>query len=60
MQDVGIMTVGEVCDYLRVSRAMVYRLLKEKRIASFKVGGDYRFTPEHIADFLKRNEQAAG
>lgn len=57
--DVEVMTVGDVCEYLQVSRAMIYRLLKEKRIGSFKVGGDYRFTQEHIADFVKRNEQAA-
>ena len=43
-----LMTVREVCDYLRVSRATIYRLLKENQIPAFRVGSDWRFCIEAI------------
>jgi excisionase family DNA binding protein len=42
------MTVREVCAYLRVSRATIYRLLKEKQIPAFRLGSDWRFNIEQI------------
>jgi excisionase family DNA binding protein len=43
-----LMTVREVCAYLRVSRATMYRLLKEKQIPAFRLGSDWRFSIEQI------------
>ena len=43
-----LMTVREVCAYLRVSRATIYRLLKEKQIPAFRLGNDWRFNIEQI------------
>jgi excisionase family DNA binding protein len=43
-----VMTVREVCAYLRVSRSTVYRLLKENQIPAFRVGSDWRFNIEEI------------
>ena len=42
------MTVREVCAYLRVSRATIYRLLKQNRIPAFRLGSDWRFNIEQI------------
>jgi excisionase family DNA binding protein len=42
------MTVREVCAYLRVSRATIYRLLKEHQIPAFRLGSDWRFNIEEI------------
>jgi excisionase family DNA binding protein len=43
-----LMTVREVCAYLRVSRATMYRLLKGKQIPAFRLGSDWRFSIEQI------------
>lgn len=43
-----VMTVREVCAYLRVSRATIYRLLKEHQIPAFRLGSDWRFSIEQI------------
>jgi excisionase family DNA binding protein len=43
-----LMTVREVCNYLRVSRATIYRLLKENQIPAFRLGSDWRFNIEQI------------
>jgi excisionase family DNA binding protein len=43
-----VMTVREVCAYLRVSRATIYRLLKEHQIPAFRLGSDWRFNIEEI------------
>ncbi len=43
-----LMTVREVCAYLRVSRATIYRLLKQNRIPAFRLGSDWRFNIEQI------------
>jgi excisionase family DNA binding protein len=43
-----LMTVREVCDYLRVSRKTIYRLLKENQIPAFRLGSDWRFNIEQI------------
>jgi len=43
-----VMTVREVCAYLRVSRATIYRLLKENQIPAFRLGSDWRFNLEEI------------
>jgi excisionase family DNA binding protein len=49
-----LMTVREVCDYLRVSRATIYRLLKENQIPAFRLGSDWRFNIEQIDDWRLR------
>jgi excisionase family DNA binding protein len=42
------MTVREVCAYLSVRRATMYRLMKEKQIPAFRLGSDWRFNIEQI------------
>jgi excisionase family DNA binding protein len=34
-----ILTVQDVAQYLRIHQSMVYRLLKEKQLPAFKIGG---------------------
>ena len=33
-----VMTVAEVCEFLRINRSTLYRLLKAHKIPSFRVG----------------------
>ncbi len=53
-----VLTVQEVCNYLRVHRSTIYRLLKQHRLPAFRVGGDWRFSIEAIDRW--RAEMEAG
>ena len=46
------------CDYLNISRATIYRLIKSRQIAYSKIGigrGTYRFRKEDLDDYLEKN-----
>ena len=38
-----IFTLREVADYLKVTERTIYRLLSERQMPAFKVGGTWRF-----------------
>jgi excisionase family DNA binding protein len=48
LEDVRVLTVTEVCDYLRVHRSTIYRLLKRGELPAFRIGSDWRFNVEAI------------
>jgi excisionase family DNA binding protein len=52
----GILTVGELADYLHVHRATIYRLLKRNEIPGFRVGADWRFRREQIDAWREERE----
>jgi len=43
-----MMTAKEVADFLRVTPATIYRLVKRGALPAFKVGGDWRFNADSI------------
>ena len=43
-----ILTVKEVANYLHVSRATIFRLVKRHELPAFKIGYDWRFNVEQI------------
>ncbi|HEX5944575.1 MAG TPA: helix-turn-helix domain-containing protein [Anaerolineales bacterium] len=47
-----IMTVHEVAEYLRVSDAKVYRMVKERRIPVVRIGKTWRFRKDLLDDWL--------
>jgi excisionase family DNA binding protein len=53
-QRTQIMTLKEVAKYLGVHTMTVYRLLKEKKLPGFKVGGQWRTKKEVLDNFLLR------
>ena len=55
----ALMTVQEVADYLRVPKKTIYRLLKRRRIASTKVGHQWRFDKASIDEWLHQNSVTA-
>jgi len=56
LADAKILTVAELCDYLRVCRPTIYRLLKDGGLPGFKIGSDWRFNVEAIdASRLKQS-----
>jgi excisionase family DNA binding protein len=50
-----LITIQQVADYLKVDRFTVYRLVTQKRIPAFKVGGQWRFKQEMIDSWLMTN-----
>ncbi len=51
-QRTQIMTLKEVAKYLGVHAMTVYRLLKEKKLPGFKVGGQWRTKKEVLDNYL--------
>ena len=47
-----MVTVDEVCQYLRVHRTTLYRLIKQGRIPAFRVGGRWRLNLVDIERWL--------
>jgi excisionase family DNA binding protein len=50
------MTTCEVSEYLRISRASVYRLVKMKKIPVVKIGRQLRFRKDVIDGWLSAEE----
>ncbi len=51
-QRTQIMTLKEVAKYLGVHSMTVYRLLKERKLPGFKVGGQWRTKKEILDNYL--------
>jgi len=56
-EDRGFMTVKEVSEYLRVSRASIYRLVKERKIPVNRIGKHFRFRKRIIDEWLTHMEK---
>ncbi len=56
-EDSGFMTVKEVSEYLRVSRASIYRLIKERKIPVSRIGKHFRFRKRTIDEWLTHMEK---
>ena len=52
MLDDEVLTPLEICRYLRISRTTLYRLCRRNQIPHFKIGTDYRFNREQIAEWI--------
>ena len=52
-----IMTVKEVCEYLRISGTTLKRLMKKKQIVGARIGrnGNYRFMRKHIDQYFNES-----
>ncbi|MCF7908519.1 MAG: helix-turn-helix domain-containing protein [Candidatus Omnitrophica bacterium] len=48
-----ILTVGDVCEYLKIPRSTLYKLSKDKIIPAFRVGRHWRFQKEKIEAWLE-------
>ena len=49
-----LLTAQEVATYLAVNGRTVYRLVRERRLPAFRVGGQWRFKLELIDDWIRR------
>ena len=51
-----LLTVEEVAEYLNVDKFTVYRLLGQKRLPGFKIGGQWRFKKEVLEAWLMKSD----
>ena len=49
---VSVLTIREVAEYLKVTEKTVYTLAQQRRIPSFKVGGQWRFRREDLGAWI--------
>ena len=52
----GLMTAPELAEFLRISMASVYRLVKHKQIPVIKVGHQLRFRKDSIDLWMSKTE----
>lgn len=55
----GMMTLGEVAQYLRLHRSTVYRLAREGILPGFKAGNQWRFQKERVNQWMAEQEAAS-
>jgi excisionase family DNA binding protein len=53
-----ILTVPEVAEYLRVSEAKVYRLVREGRLPVVRIGKAWRFRKDLLDDWLYQRTES--
>ncbi len=59
-EEIGeIFTLDEVAKYLKVGKRTIYRLVAEKKIPAFKVGGAWRFTRADIDHWIEQQRIAS-
>jgi excisionase family DNA binding protein len=46
--DRKVLTLAELCDYLRIHKTTAYRLVKRGKIPAFRIGSYWRFNIEAI------------
>lgn len=52
MQESPLLTLSEACQYLRIGRLAMFKLLKGYKIAGSKIGGQWRFTEDAIENYI--------
>jgi excisionase family DNA binding protein len=56
--DSPLLNLEELAGYIGVSKATVYRYLKQKKLPAIKMGRLWKFRKEAIDEWLKRQERA--
>ena len=58
-EEVQVMTIDEVAEYLRIPRSSLYKLAQDGRIPCQKVGRHWRFRRAAIDEWLSKNPSGA-
>jgi len=48
-----LLSIQEVCEYLKVSRSLVYKWVHYRQIPHIKIGTRVRFSPTYLERWLK-------
>lgn len=54
------LTMKEAADYLRVSRATMYKIIEKEGLPAYKVCGTLRFELSEIKAYMQRNRVKVG
>lgn len=57
--DYEILTVKEICELLRVHPTTVYKLIRQGKIPSFRIGSEWRFRKDLILRWLAKQSMYA-
>ncbi len=49
-----ILTLDELAGYLKVSSWTIYRYVRERKLPSYKIGGQWRFRKEQVDAWIER------
>ena len=60
VKDSAIMTVKDVAEYLRMSEAKIYKLVKEGVLPVVRIGKSWRFRKDLLDDWLKESSTYEG
>lgn len=52
MSGITLRTVEDVARIMQMHPQTIYRLVREKKLRGYKVGGSWRFTDENIREYL--------
>jgi excisionase family DNA binding protein len=55
--DDTMMTVKEVAEHLGVSKGLIYKLVSNGELESYRVGSTIRITPDQVRDYLQRSRE---
>ena len=57
MANEEILTISELCSYLKLAEKTAYRLASNGKIPGFKVGGSWRFRKSEIDRWISEQEK---
>ncbi|NMA46733.1 MAG: helix-turn-helix domain-containing protein [Lentisphaerae bacterium] len=52
-----VMSIGELAEYLKISRSTLYKLVQEGRLPGQKLGKRWRFHKDAIDEWLKQRPE---
>jgi excisionase family DNA binding protein len=55
-KELGLLTVRELAECLRVHENTIYRLLRKHGLPAFRVGGGWRFNRETIERWMRQQQ----
>ncbi|MCL5421036.1 MAG: helix-turn-helix domain-containing protein [Nitrospirae bacterium] len=55
-----ILTIEELSDYLKISKSTLYKLVREGKVPSQKIGRHWRFHKDAIESWLKNEAPTSG
>ena len=58
--DHEILTVKEISDLLQVHQSTIYKMVRQGKIPSFRVGADWRFRKDLIERWMAEKSMSAG
>lgn len=56
-ENLDLITIDELCEYLVISRNTAYTLLNSGEIKAFKIGRIWKISKEAVNEFIKRKSQ---